>query len=125
MVSVDTALDELKAAVAPLLDGRRDVVVGASRTGDGSQECLVLTVEPATGPCRYLRVHSTDEAGPQWRYAWLWSSYRATDERDNSDGRGLGDLAQTLDTVRHWILEGMRWQDVPEFGLPRLPPPPC
>lgn len=117
-MSVDAALDELKAAIAPLLDGRSDVVVGASQTGDGSTECLVLRVEPSTGPCRYLRLHSTDAIEPQWRYTWLWSSYRATDERDNCDGRGLGDLARTLDAVRHWILEGMRWQDVPEFGLP-------
>lgn len=117
-MSGDVALDELKAAIEPLLSGRRDVVVGASQTSDGSKECLVLTVEPATGPCRYLRLHSTDEASAQWRYTWLWSSYRAADERDNCDGRGLGDLARALDAVRHWILEGMRWQDVPEFGLP-------
>lgn len=113
---VDPALDELKHAIARLVDGRGDILVGASRTGDGSKECLVLTVEPSIGPCRYLRVHSTNAVEARLRYAWLWSSYRATDARDNSDGRGLGDLQRTLDAVRHWILEGMHCDDVPEFA---------
>jgi hypothetical protein len=76
-----------------------------------------LTVESST-PCRYLRIHSTDDADPRFRYLWQWSSYQAVDDRDNGDGRGFGDLARTLDAVRHWILDGMRWQDVPEFDLP-------
>ena len=115
----DPALEELKRAVAPLLVGRSDVVVSASRTGDRSRECLALTVEPETGPCRYLRIHSTDLVEPEWRYAWLWSSYRGRqDYVDNSDGRALGDLERTLDAIRHWILDGMRWQDVPEFAPP-------
>src|SRR5687767_7636036 len=64
----DPALDELKRAAAQLLDGH-PVVVSASRTGDGSKECLVLTVEPARGPCRYLRIHATDAPQSQSRYA--------------------------------------------------------
>jgi hypothetical protein len=67
---------------------------------------------------RYLRIHSTDLAEPQCRYAWLWSAYRAHDPHDNSDGRALGDLDRTLDAIRHWILDGLRWQDVPEFAPP-------
>src|SRR5882724_2526542 len=115
----DHALEDLKRAVAQLIDGRQDIVVSASRTGDGTRECLALTVEPATGPCRYLRIHSTDAAEPEWRYAWLWTSYRGQqDYVDNCDGRGLGDLEHTLDAIRHWILEGLRWQDVPEFAPP-------
>jgi hypothetical protein len=115
----DPALEELKRAVALLVVGRADETVSASRTGDGTRECLALTVEPETGPCRYLRIHSTDAPEPEWRYAWLWSAYRGErDYVDNSDGRRFGDLERTLDAVQHWILDGMRWQDVPEFALP-------
>ncbi len=119
-LDVDPALAELRRAVASLLDGHREVVVGTSRTGDGTKECLTLTVEPPTGPHRYLRIHSTDMAPPDCAYAWLWSSYRAQDPRDNCDGRALGDLQRTLDAIRRWIIDGMRWQDVPEFAPPGL-----
>jgi hypothetical protein len=117
--SDDTALEALKRALAPVLEGRSDVVVSMSLTGDRTRECLALSVEPATGPSRYMRIHSADAPEPQRTYAWLWSSYRGQrDYVDNSDGRGFGDLDLTLEAIRHWIFDGMRWQDVPEFGLP-------
>lgn len=71
------APDALKRAVAPMVAAHPGVVVGASRTGDGTKECLVLTVESGPGPCRYLRIHSVDEF--EYPYAWLFSSYRAED----------------------------------------------
>src|SRR5258706_2786943 len=70
----DTALDDLKYAVAPLLDGRPDVVVSASRTRDGTRECLALTVEPAAGRCRDLRMHSAHGAAPRWAFTRVCGS---------------------------------------------------
>jgi hypothetical protein len=118
-VDEDRALEELKLAVEPMLHSRHEVEVSTSRTGDGTKECLVLTVEPAGGPSRYLRIHSTDAPERGCRYAWLWSSYRANDESDNCDGRGLGDLQRTIEAIRHWIIDGTRWQDVAEFACPK------
>jgi hypothetical protein len=112
----DPALEELKQAASRLVSSHPEVKVSSSRTGDQTKECLVLTVESAIGASRYLRIHSTDDA--EYPYTWLWSSYRAPSETDNCDGRGLGDLRRTVDVITHWIIDGRRWQDVPEFRAP-------
>jgi hypothetical protein len=100
-------MDALTAAVAAMLAGRGDVTIEATATRVG------LTIEPPAAPSRYLRVQPSGA-----RYAILWCAYRADDEPDNARGRCLGDLEYTLALIRHWIVDGTHWRDVPELDMP-------
>jgi len=70
------------------------------------------------GRKRFLRITPIPEGPPEWQYEVQWSAYGSTDQTENGDGRCGGDVEFVARAFKHYIVDGVKWHEVPEFRLP-------
>ena len=109
-MNLDADLDTLETQVRQICDHEARHPIDVWRDEVGSRVSLCVSTNEF-GDDRLLRIRAS------LGYGMYWSCFHdPIDHDEDGDGDRRGDLDFILRAVRSFLIEGRRWQELPELG---------